>query len=597
MPDYVNHELNVRFKHATPPNAPIDSIEKLGELIQNENKPEGGRKVKLYGGKHSFNHILKNGENDYLIDSKQIDGMQGIKPDATNLTVEIGGAVTLGEAIHKLSQHNLHLPIMGGWYSQTVAGLIATSTHGSSISDGSFSDYVEAVKVIGADGKETNWISGNSDEMKAWRCNLGQLGIVTRIRFKVKKGFWLRVKTSEAMGDTEAFREIHEIHSKSVSNTSQPLINMMWIPYWDQCFIRTLHPTGKRERNKIARKLERKAFDKKTKELVMMHTRAIQAYDFGVGWSKGTLDAAGRFLYQYILRGRFLKDDGAIAESFRIFLYGQYREAKACQQLRMVNNVEYAVDGLKLFDIFKRMKRALLDQKRSGNVLNYPRVHIRFTNEKNLTLIGLNQGRRTAYIGTYFGGVVDADGKGGNAAIAEDFEQIISEAGGRPHWGKYRYSDDDKFLEEYPHWDTFQRLRDEMDPNNVFSDGGANMFHKLDPFVDHDKIAEIVAARTDPRKIDPDWFPIPLYLLGNSESDDLPYGPHKTQSAGDAIKALKKSQEELDKEMKAAEKERAKREERRKKKEEKAAAEKKKKQERAKKKEARKKKKAAKKKP
>ena len=49
-----------------------------------------------------------------------------------------------------------------------------------------------------------------------------------------------------------------------------------------------------------------------------------------------------------------------------------------------------------------------------------------------------------------------------------DFEQMFLEAGGRPHWGKKHTRRAVHLRTMYPEWDTFTRLRRELDPGGVF---------------------------------------------------------------------------------------------------------------------------------
>ena len=70
--------------------------------------------------------------------------------------------------------------------NQTVAGAVATGTHGSSLKYGSFSNQVLAVKVILANGTTVE-ISEESHPflMKAFRVNVGRLGVVTDVKLKI----------------------------------------------------------------------------------------------------------------------------------------------------------------------------------------------------------------------------------------------------------------------------------------------------------------------------------------------------------------------------------------------------------------------------
>ena len=75
---------------------------------------------------------------------------------------------------------------MPGFFNQTIAGAIATGTHGSSVKHGSLSNQVIAIKAILANGTLVE-ISQEKHPflIKAFRINVGRLGIVTDIKFKI----------------------------------------------------------------------------------------------------------------------------------------------------------------------------------------------------------------------------------------------------------------------------------------------------------------------------------------------------------------------------------------------------------------------------
>ena len=51
----------------------------------------------------------------------------------------------------------------------------------------------------------------------------------------------------------------------------------------------------------------------------------------------------------------------------------------------------------------------------------------------------------------------------------EQIEQIFTENEGRPHWGKRHTRTAADLAELYPEWDSFQKIRDELDPDRVFT--------------------------------------------------------------------------------------------------------------------------------
>ena len=47
-------------------------------------------------------------------------------------------------------------------------------------------------------------------------------------------------------------------------------------------------------------------------------------------------------------------------------------------------------------------------------------------------------------------------------------EPLLQQAGGRPHWGKIHTMTAQKLAKAYPHFEAFQAIRQQLDPNNRF---------------------------------------------------------------------------------------------------------------------------------
>ena len=48
-------------------------------------------------------------------------------------------------------------------------------------------------------------------------------------------------------------------------------------------------------------------------------------------------------------------------------------------------------------------------------------------------------------------------------------ERIMAAAGGRPHWGKLHFQTAETLAPRYPDWSKFQAVRDQVDPQRVFT--------------------------------------------------------------------------------------------------------------------------------
>lgn len=420
----------------------------------------GGR-IKAVGGGHSFNHIFRT--EDTLIDLRRLNRVLAVDPQ--DLTVEAEAGLTLGDAIAELDPRGLHFPSLGSWHTQSIAGAIATSTHGSSLVHGSLSETVLAAEAVLADGSVVE-LTEEDDRLRAFRCHLGQLGIVTRVKLRLGPAFRLESRV-RSLPDREGFRAVVG------EARAHEYVNMLWLPYTEEALIRVLARSDRQERNQAAVDLERRFTEKST--------FAHRLQDVGIFLAGHAYLRLPRQLARWYagkVRAAFVEDDGVIDKSYRVFLYDQYREPTENHHLRTIMNAEYALDLEQVVPALEAMKEIVERYRKLGRHINYPRVHLRFAPATDATLIGLNAGRDTGYIGIY---VVGSIRHAPQIAIARALEQAMADLGGRPHWGKYRYLEDRDFEATYPGLERFREIRAELDPNGVFSDGW-DMFRGLDRF-------------------------------------------------------------------------------------------------------------------
>jgi len=113
--------------------------------------------------------------------------------DEQEETAWIDGGILVLDALNYLSTYVTEAAPRGWtlasypfWVKQTVAGAIATATHGSTLKHGSLSQQVVALRVVLADGSLAEFTpSSHPFLMKALRVNMGKLGIVAAVKFRI----------------------------------------------------------------------------------------------------------------------------------------------------------------------------------------------------------------------------------------------------------------------------------------------------------------------------------------------------------------------------------------------------------------------------
>lgn len=456
MTPYVNAWQTVRFTpkaivRPRTPEAVADEVRKA---------QASGLRLKALGGGHSFNHILRT--DGVLVDLRHV---RGIVVDRDRGTADLAGGTTLRDAITELDGQGFHFPTLGSWFTQTIAGAIATSTHGSSLQHGCLSDLVEEVEAVLADGSVARF-AGDDPRLPALRAHLGQLGIITRVTIRVVPAFWLACSI-RTVPDLDGFASIASLARQ------HEYASLLWLPYAEEACIRILERVDASERNRAAVDLERRYL---RKGRLYNTVEDLLIYGYSHAFLGLPRLMAGR--YTRSVRSAFLEDDGVVDKSYRVFLYDRYREPTENHALRLILNSEYAIELGELESTLREMKELLEPYQRRGRLINYPRLHVRFAPASDRTLIGLNAGRTTAYVGLY---IVASVRHAPQIEIAEGLERILIAHDGRPHWGKYRYVETPEYERTYPGLPAFRAIQHQLDPDGLFSDGVA-MFAGLDRF-------------------------------------------------------------------------------------------------------------------
>ncbi|WP_235948651.1 FAD-binding protein [Candidatus Frankia alpina] len=119
-----------------------------------------GRRVRAVGAGHAMNAIGRPDDGgvqvalDRCADLVALDGGSGL--------VTVRGGMTLRRLNRLLAEAGLALTNQGHGEQATIAGAIATGTHGTGARYGSLSTQVRALEVVLADGKVVTCSRGNA---------------------------------------------------------------------------------------------------------------------------------------------------------------------------------------------------------------------------------------------------------------------------------------------------------------------------------------------------------------------------------------------------------------------------------------------------
>lgn len=158
----------------------------LAEWLQATSGP-----LRPVGAGHSFTPLVPTDGHLLVLDG--INGLFGHDPDALQATFGAGTRLSsIGPALEAVGQGPLILPDID---RQTLAGAIATGTHGTGLSLHSLSGNVTALRMVTASG-EILTISEASDPdlFKAACVSVGALGVMTQITLQNRTAYRLKAR-------------------------------------------------------------------------------------------------------------------------------------------------------------------------------------------------------------------------------------------------------------------------------------------------------------------------------------------------------------------------------------------------------------------
>lgn len=165
-----------------------DSVDELCEIVAAEPVVRG------LGSRHSFNRIADT--TGVQVSVAALPAVIDIDPDARQVTVSAG--LRYGELVEELDRAGWALHNLASLPHISVAGAIATGTHGSGDHNGSLASSVAGLELVTADGSLLTVRRGEPD-FAGMVVSLGCLGIVTRVTLDIVPTFQVRQDVYEGV--------------------------------------------------------------------------------------------------------------------------------------------------------------------------------------------------------------------------------------------------------------------------------------------------------------------------------------------------------------------------------------------------------------
>lgn len=156
------------------------TVEGVQQLIKKYDK------LKALGSRHSFNTIADSKANQLSLD--KLNKLVSLNKEANTVTVEAG--MKYGELAPYLHQQGYALHNLASLPHISIAGAIATATHGSGVTNGNLSTAVSAIEFVNAAGDiVTISKQKNPDQFNGVVVGLGALGVVTKVTLDLLPAF------------------------------------------------------------------------------------------------------------------------------------------------------------------------------------------------------------------------------------------------------------------------------------------------------------------------------------------------------------------------------------------------------------------------
>ncbi|MBJ6622017.1 FAD-binding protein [Streptomyces sp. DHE17-7] len=143
-------------------------------------------RVRVLGSGHSFNEIAEPGPEGVLLSLADLPAEVDV--DSAARTVRVGGGVRYAELARVVHGRGLALANMASLPHISVAGSVATGTHGSGVGNGPLSSSVREVELVTADGS-TVTIARDEKRFGGAVTSLGALGVVTALTLDLEPAY------------------------------------------------------------------------------------------------------------------------------------------------------------------------------------------------------------------------------------------------------------------------------------------------------------------------------------------------------------------------------------------------------------------------
>jgi len=386
---------------------------------------ERRRRVKAIGGALSWSDVA--GIPDEVV---VLDDMAAVSVDVDRRRATVQCGARLRDVNETLAAHGVSFENFGSITMQTAGGYTGTGTHGTGGRTQILSAHIEAMTLVDGLG-EVHHLDATTepDLFSAARVHLGCLGVVTDITFRCVPAFDLEerleiVDFDKALANLDAYVDGNDY------------CKLWWLPFNDKVQVYAFNKTDA-PRTPLS---IQERFDKS----------GLSGLAFGGMLRMGRLMPSTIPPVLRVAQTASFRDHRRVDRSDQIIKY--------VGAIPRHQETEYAIPRSSAPEAIERWRRLVLTA--DSYRVNFTQ-EMRFVAADDIAMSPAS-GRDSAYLGGYIASLKWAP------LYYTDFEALMAEYEGRPHWGKSFDRSADELRSLYPRYDEFDALRRRCDPEGVF---------------------------------------------------------------------------------------------------------------------------------
>jgi alditol oxidase len=183
-----------------------------GTLAELQEVVAAASRIRAIGTRHSFTDLA-----DTTGDLVSTAGLpEDVEVDAERRVVRVGAGVRYGALAERLAEQDWALATMASLPHISVAGAVATGTHGSGDRTRSLAGAVAAVELVRADGERARVARGDVD-FEGHVVALGALGVVTHLELDVEQAYAVRQDLYTDLSWDTALEHLDELTASAYS--------------------------------------------------------------------------------------------------------------------------------------------------------------------------------------------------------------------------------------------------------------------------------------------------------------------------------------------------------------------------------------------